>query len=79
MKLAYQATLRWASYDPVPVLPNSIHGFIKQIFEKLEKVYGYELVSKAFSYLVCCREGIFRRTLPPFSREDDPRARACGF
>ena len=74
MKLAYQATLRWASYHPFPrVLPTSIHGYIMQIFENLEKVYGYELVSKAFSYRVCCRQG---ESPPPLSfilRDAPPR------
>jgi tetratricopeptide (TPR) repeat protein len=71
LKLAYQATLHWASYDPVPVLPTSICGFIQEIFNYLERYLGYELVSKAFSYLVCARQGLSERELMDVLSCDD--------
>jgi energy-coupling factor transporter ATP-binding protein EcfA2 len=58
ISLAMEIVKHWRSFDVDVVLKPTVKGLIHQIFETLEKNYGNEFVSAAFTMITYSREGI---------------------
>ena len=58
LRLAYRHCLHFASYDTELNLPHTMYAYVQSLFERLELHYGEVLVSRAFSYLACARQGL---------------------
>jgi len=61
LKLAFEETRRWKSWDGVPIgLRATVDGIIEQLFERLEhpKNHGETLVSRALGYLAAGKNGL---------------------
>ena len=57
LKLAFDKASTWTSYHPkaVTVLEPTVRQSIDGLFERLEKIHGPMLVSRALGYLTICK------------------------
>ena len=57
LKLAFEQARFWHSYTEVNQgdIATTVHSVIGQLFERLEKKYGVNLVSHALGYIVAAR------------------------
>ena len=60
LKLLFDEAVRWKSYLPIEkcILQSTIKDSINAIFEKLERLHGYHLVSHALAYITASKSGL---------------------
>ncbi|MBD3191243.1 MAG: DUF4062 domain-containing protein [Candidatus Heimdallarchaeota archaeon] len=58
LKLAFDASLQWSSYNKDYSLVPTTKGLIKQLFNRLERTHGKPTIQKILSYLVSARFGL---------------------
>ncbi|XP_043927936.1 NACHT and WD repeat domain-containing protein 2-like [Protopterus annectens] len=71
--LLYKETKCWRSYEDIDeqCLGRSVHENIERLFHKLEKNYGFLLVSKFLSYITLSKSGISEAELVDVLSMDD--------
>ena len=60
LKLCFEEALRWKSYTPEDqtILQMSVKSAINSLFERLEKLHGYLLISHTLGYMTAAKAGL---------------------
>ena len=73
LKLLFDEAVRWKSYLPIEkcILQSTIKDSINAIFEKLERLHGYHLVSHALAYITASKSGLSDAEIDDILSVDD--------
>ncbi len=71
LKLLFDLSKKWASYDMVPELVPSVHRLLENFFEKLEKIHGKVFVQRVFGLINNTRRGLSEEELMDIVSTDD--------
>lgn len=73
LKLSFDESLRWKSYTPVEkaVLKSTVKDSINALFERIERLHGFQLVSHGLAYITAAKNGLSDAELDDVFSIDD--------